>query len=90
MILKAFSVRDQKTELFNTPFWQKSHGEAERNFSTLVRDEKSTIAQYPEDYDLYYIGDYDDAKGLLIPLDTPQHVMKAIQAVKQHNVALQQ
>lgn len=83
MQYKVFAIRDQKAELYNQPFFQKTHGEAERNFQTLVNDEKSTISQYPDDFDLYFLGEYDDNKGLLISLDTPQHVCKAVALKKQ-------
>lgn len=82
MLHKMFSVRDSKGEIFHTPFFNKTHGEAERNFRQLVNDQKSMVAQYPEDFDLYYLGEYDDQKGLAYPLDTPQHMHKAI-ALKQ-------
>lgn len=83
MMLKIFSIRDAKCETFNTPFYQKTHGEAERNFHKLVQDDKSTINQFPEDYDLYYLGEYDDNTGLTKGLDTPQHVAKAVQHTQQ-------
>lgn len=78
MTLKIFSIRDSKGEAFGQPFFQKTHGEAERNFKTLVSDEKSMISKFPEDFDLYYIGEYDDQKGLIKSLDTPQHITKAV------------
>lgn len=84
MILKIFSIRDQKSEVYNTPFYQKTHGEAERNFQQLVSDDKSTISKFPEDFDLYYLGEYDDNTGVTKPLDTPQHVAKAIQAANKN------
>jgi len=77
MQLKAYSIRDLKSEVFNTPFFQKTHGEAERNFRTLVNDPKSTIASFPEDYDLFYIGDYEDNTGTLLPLQIPHHITSA-------------
>lgn len=79
MLLKAYSLRDAKAEIFSPPFYKKTHGEAERDFTTLARDEKSTVYQYPDDYDLYYIGIYDDNTGSFKSLDTPQHIIKAIQ-----------
>lgn len=81
MILKAFSVRDAKAEVFHTPFYKKTHGEAERDFTTLVRDDKSQLRQFPEDYDLYYLGEYDDQTGKFEGLDTPQHIVKAVQVL---------
>lgn len=81
MMLKAFSIRDSKSEVFNTPFFNKTMGEAERNFRTLVNDEKSTVHKFPEDFDLYWIGDYDDNSGTMKTLDTPQHIIKAVQVL---------
>lgn len=77
MQLKMFAIRDSKAEFYNQPFFQKTHGEAERNFRALTKDDKSMIAKYPEDYDLYYLGEYDDQTGTMSPLVTPQHVLKA-------------
>jgi hypothetical protein len=81
MMLKMYSVRDQKAEIFNTPFYKKTHGEAERDFKTLVNDPKSVVAQYPEDYDLWYLGEYCDQTGSFKTLDTPQHVTKAVNVI---------
>lgn len=78
MTLKAFAIRDNKAEYFNTPFFQKSHGEAERSFKQLTNDNQSTVSKYPEDFDLYYVGDYDDNTGTITALETAQHVIKAI------------
>lgn len=88
MIQKMYSVRDQKAEVFNLPFYSKTHGEAERNFTQLVNDEKSMPGNYPDDYDLYWIGDYNDQTGVVTPLDTPQHIIKAVQVSKKHKASL--
>lgn len=78
MLLKIFTIRDSKGEFYGQPFFQKSHGEAERSFRTLTTDGKSTVNQYPEDFDLYYLGEYDDQSGKFKTLDTPQHMIKAV------------
>lgn len=83
MTLKIFSIRDQKSDVFNTPFFKKTVGEAERDFRTLVNDGKSMVNQYPDDFDLYWVGEYDDSTGQLKALDTPQHVLKAVVAMNQ-------
>lgn len=79
MQLKIYSLRDSKSEIFNAPFYKQTHGEAERDFRSLVNDDKSMVHKYPEDFDLYYLGDYDDNTGKVKPLDTPQHMVKAVQ-----------
>lgn len=91
MKLKAFALRDSKGEIFHTPWFQKTHGEAERSLKELIKDEKSMVNKYPEDYDLYHLGEYDDQTGKFQALDTPQHVIKAIALVppSQHLQAVQ-
>lgn len=78
MELKVFTVRDSKAEFFSPPFFNKTHGEAERNFRTLANDQNSMINKHPEDYDLYFVGTFDDSTGKMTTHDTPQHVVKAI------------
>lgn len=83
MELRAYSIRDSKGEVFHPPFYKKTHGEAERDFTSLVRDDKSQVGSYPDDYDLYHVGMWDDQSGKFSPLDTPQHIVKAVQLLKQ-------
>jgi len=63
------------------PFVQLSHGEADRTFHKLVNDQKSMVNQYPDDFDLYYIGEYETTSGKLTPLQTPEHMLKAVQVL---------
>lgn len=77
MKLKAFAVRDAKANVYNTPFFKQTQPEAERDFHRLVHDPKSLISMYPDDFDLFYVGDYDDNLGIFSALDTPQHIQKA-------------
>lgn len=81
MILKAFSIRDAKSEIFHPPFFKTTHGEAERDFRTTANDPKTMICQHPEDFDLYFIGVYDDQTGRFDSQPTPQHLLKSIQCV---------
>lgn len=80
---KMYSVHDSKAEIFHPPFFKHSHGEAERELTTLVNDNKSTISQYPEDYNLYFVGEYNDQSGVITALATPHHVAKAALLKKQ-------
>lgn len=75
---KIYSIRDSKSEAYGLPFYQHTHGEAERSFAKLASDSQSTVNQFPEDFDLYYIGNYNDQTGTIAALDTPQHIQKAV------------
>lgn len=86
MELRVYSIRDSKAEIFNQPFFQKTDAEAQRSFAQLTRDGKSTINQFPEDFDLYFLGTYDDQTGVIKTLDTPKHMLKAIAVAGQMQV----
>jgi len=81
MQLKLFIIRDSKGGYFGNPLVQHSHAEAERTFKKLALDQKTDISQFPEDFDLYFIGDYDNVTGKLSALDTPHHMIKATQVL---------
>lgn len=83
MQLKIYSIRDAKAGIFNKPFYAITHADAERSFTKLSNDKQSMVGEFPEDFDLYYVGIYDDNTGKIEPLDTPQHISKAIQHVAQ-------
>lgn len=88
--LKMYSIRDSKGEFYSQPFVKNTHGEAERDFQSLANDEKSQVAQYPEDFDLYFLGEYDNITGKITPQDSPQHVQKAVNALRKAFAAQQQ
>lgn len=48
METKVYSIRDSKAEIFNSPFYKKTHGEAERDFTSLVNDEKVLLRSTPK------------------------------------------
>lgn len=81
---KVFTIKDSAVGTYHPPFFNNSHGEAERNFRDLVNDNKSTVSQHPEDFDLFYIGIYDSNQGKFIELEpTPKHMIKAQDLKKQ-------
>lgn len=80
MILRIYTIRDSKGEFFHPPFFKRSHGEAERDFMHLCKDDKTMTGLYSEDYDLYYLGTYDDQTGKMTVGQTPDHITKGIHA----------
>lgn len=78
MELKLYAIRDSKGGMYKPPFTQQAHGEAERSFKMMADNQESMVGRFPEDYDLYYLGKFDDQTGKFQTLDTPEHMMKAI------------
>lgn len=60
MKFKIFSVYDIAAENFNTPMFMAAKGQAIRAFDDEVNREGSQIGKHPVDYELFYIGEYDD------------------------------
>ena len=78
MLHKIYSVRDSKSQLYAKPVLGVTHGEMERAFSESVNKEGTIHNIHPQDFDLYYLGDYDDNTGKILSLDTPQHICKGV------------
>lgn len=67
MILRAFSLLDIKTGIFNVPFFMPHPQMAIRAVVDLMADQNTTIARHPADFALCEIGSYDDQTGMLMP-----------------------
>lgn len=63
VLLRLYSVYDQKAEQFGPP--QVFHNDmlALRSFEAIVNDDKMFIRKYPEDFSLYYVGNLGDIDG---------------------------
>lgn len=78
--MKCFSVFDKKAGSFNTPFFAMTEDMAKRSFVDLCRDERTTVAQHPEDFDLWIVGDFDQVRGFDPDGTVHQQIMTGIEA----------
>lgn len=84
MIYKMYAIRDTGAEVFDRPIFARAHGEAERQFQNVVRDDQTVIGQHPEQFSLWYIGEFDDKTGEFTPLEGGSIVLcKAIDFPKE-------
>lgn len=81
MIVKMYSIRDLKTDCYEPPFPSANDATATRIFGNIMST-IPTMRDYPEDYNLHYVGDFDNEKCALIPATT-QFVISGINCVKQ-------
>jgi len=81
MITKVFGIRDIKAGAYGTPFFSTTVGVAQRMFTDLVNDPKTTVSRYPSDFTLYELGTVDDVTGVLTSLKDP-HCLDTAAAVK--------
>lgn len=81
MIQRMYAIRDIKGERYNPPFAQNTHAEAERNFMKLVQDPKTDVNQFPQDFDLWYLGTYNSNTGIIDAKTAPEKIADATQFV---------
>ena len=66
-----YSIYDSKAEQFNDPFIAATHGVALRIFASHVANPETIWAQYPSDFTLFYVGEFDPEKGAMHKCATP-------------------
>lgn len=78
---KLYSIRDLKVNAFAPPMHLQTEAQARRLFSTEVnrKDEKNMLYLHPEDYDLYYHGEFDEEQGTFNTLSVPVLVCNGAQ-----------
>lgn len=65
MRYNVYSIRDRAADVFGQPFFLPTNGVAIRVFSDEVNraDGNNNLNKHPEDFDLYYLGSFDDNDG---------------------------
>lgn len=82
MMVRCYSVFDRKALNYMPPFYAPTDGAAVRSLSDAVSDANSQLGRHPNDYVLYFVGEFDDSKGAMIPCSPLLHVIDAIALVK--------
>lgn len=85
MILKAFSIFDNKALQYHPPYFASTDGQAVRSFSDLVSDSNTNVGRHPNDYALFLIGHYDDQTGRFAEVFPVVHVVDAAALVPKVN-----
>ena len=68
----VYCLYDKKAAIYTAPFTEKNDATAVRLVQGLLANRGSNISQYPEDFDLYYLGDFDPEDGQLTPILKPE------------------
>ena len=82
MKLKIFAIRDNATDMYGTPMFPVTTGQAIRSFSDEVnrQADDNMIYKHPNDYDLYELGTYNGNTGTF-ETDTPARIATGNQVV---------
>lgn len=77
MRLMICSIFDAKVGVYSPPMLYKTKGEAIRAFTDAVNDPQLPFKRHPEDYRLFYMGDWEDTTGELLSPRTPEPLIGA-------------
>lgn len=76
--MKVFvcSIRDRGTDSYGYPIFVRAVQQGIRSFGDQVNSKDgSSVSSHPEDYDLYLLGEFDDATGKFdCPAGQPQMI----------------
>jgi hypothetical protein len=71
MELQLYSLYDKKTQVFTPPMSFHNDEHAQRDLRNEITSKGGLVAKFPEDYELYNVGswnDHDAAMGVLSPV----------------------
>lgn len=80
MMLRVYSVFDAKLASFGRPWYEMTDASAIRVFSDAVNDGSNPANQWhkhPEDFSLFYLGDFTDDDGGIRPQVPPVSLVSA-------------
>ena len=63
MLLNLYSVYDEKSEIYLPPFHGRHHNDAIRSFTQTVNSPGTPIGDHPADFNLIWIGKWEDDTG---------------------------
>lgn len=81
MKTRMYCVKDSKSGLFSNPMHETTDEIAVRAFVAQVGATDNPLADYPEDFVLYRVGEWDNEKGMFIP-ENPYSLISGIEALR--------
>jgi len=84
MKFQVIATRDIVANVWSQPIYALHIGQAIRSFGDECqrKEQGNVLAQHPEDFELWHIGEYDDHTGLMLPfaLDSAERKQIAVGA----------
>lgn len=86
MIREIFAIRDKKANVFLPPMFSDNINTVKRSMILPANSEDSFIGLYPDDYDVYRLGHFDDQTGKLTQCETNEFCFHVSELVKKIEV----
>lgn len=81
MINKLYSIRDIKTDSYDSPFDSTNDATAKRFFSRILTN-VPIMQDHPQDFTLHQVGTFDSTSGQITPLPAVQFLASGLDCVK--------
>lgn len=65
MKFKMYSVKDTKIDAFNRPMFFQNEKHMYASIERTLKDPDSDLARHAADYQLFYLGEFDDVTGVI-------------------------
>lgn len=62
-----FAVYDSKVKVYDRPFMMRNPAEAIRGFETISKDKNTQVGQFPADYSLVELAEFNTVTGEILP-----------------------
>lgn len=79
---QLFCIFDNKASYFLPPWPCRNVGTARREFLTACQTPKMAFSEFPADYVLYAVGEFDDADAKFTPFQPPQRVCDGVEILQ--------
>jgi len=83
-----YTIKDIKAGVYNTPWFATNTAEAIRSFHRAAGGQQTNISQFPEDFELFFIGIWDEELGKMNMLDKCEFVINAIQCQRHKKIGV--
>lgn len=74
---KLFAIKDLKAQYYLKLIEADHEAVVVRSIQQDVQNEKSPLRQFPQDFELFKLGEFNTETGELIPIQ-PEHVLNVI------------
>jgi len=81
MKIRLYSVLDRAAKQFGAPMSFANDDVARRSFIDAFVDSESVFALHPDDFELHFVGDFDNETKMLVTEMLPEPVMSGSAAI---------
>lgn len=86
MKVEMFSVFDKRSKVYSPPSFGHNAGHACRQFKMVFANPECIQRKFPDDYQVWFIGRFDDRTGFVEPLPNPELVCEMVSLFPEEGV----